>query len=261
MKLSQVAAITYTIRDFCLTEDNFRTSMIKLAEIGYQAVQVSTRPPADQMPPKAILEACSEAGLTICATHEPADLLLDSPEKAVETLKSLNCKYTAYPHPGEIELSDPIILADFIKKLNNAGAVLREAGKVLAYHNHAIEFAKIGDKTILNRIYDETAAENVQAEIDTFWVQVGGGSPREWCLKLNNRLPLLHLKDLGIISGNQCDSMEIGAGNLEFKSIIAAAESAGCEWFIVEQDTCPSNPFDSLRQSFDYIKSTLVNGD
>jgi hypothetical protein len=32
----------------------------------------------------------------------------------------------------------------------------------------------------------------------------------------------------------------------------------GCAWFIVEQDTCPGDPFDSLRQSFDYIKANLV---
>ena len=80
MKLRQDAAITYTIRDFCQTEAAFRASMKKLADIGYQAVQVSTRPPADQMSPTAILEACNDAGLTICATHEPGDVLLNHPD-------------------------------------------------------------------------------------------------------------------------------------------------------------------------------------
>ena len=42
--------------------------------------------------------------------------------------------------------------------------------------------------------------------------------------------------------------------------IIAEAEAGGCEWFIVEQDTCPGDPFESLKQSFDYIKAHLARG-
>jgi sugar phosphate isomerase/epimerase len=52
---------------------------------------------------------------------------------------------------------------------------------------------------------------------------------------------------------------EIGRGNLEFPAIIAAAQAGGCQWFIVEQDTCPGDPFDSLQISFDYIQSHLVS--
>jgi sugar phosphate isomerase/epimerase len=52
---------------------------------------------------------------------------------------------------------------------------------------------------------------------------------------------------------------EIGAGMLDFKRIIAAAESGGCEWFIVEQDRCPGDPFVSIKQSFDYIQANLVS--
>ena len=51
---------------------------------------------------------------------------------------------------------------------------------------------------------------------------------------------------------------EIGYGNLDFKAIVAAAEASGCEWFIVEQDSCPGDPFDSAKLSFDYIKANLV---
>jgi len=39
---------------------------------------------------------------------------------------------------------------------------------------------------------------------------------------------------------------------------IAAAKASGCEWFIVEQDSCPGDPFDSAKLSFDYIKANLV---
>jgi sugar phosphate isomerase/epimerase len=52
---------------------------------------------------------------------------------------------------------------------------------------------------------------------------------------------------------------EIGQGTLPFQRIIAEAEQSGCRWFVVEQDTCPNNPFASLQISFDYLKANLVS--
>ena len=42
------------------------------------------------------------------------------------------------------------------------------------------------------------------------------------------------------------------------QAICRAAETAGCRWFIVEQDTCPGDPIDSLRQSFAYLTSHIA---
>ena len=258
MKIEQVAAITWTIRETCKTAEDFRISMQKLADIGYKAVQVSSRPPVELMSNAEVVEACQTAGLTICATHENADAILNNTETAIQNLKELSCTYTAYPFPANLDLGDVDVLKDFCDKLDKAGAAFREEGLVLTYHNHAIEFQKVAGKTILDTIYDETDPSNLQGEIDTYWVQSGGGNPVEWCQKLNNRLPLLHMKDLGVYSGNESTMTEIGAGNLDFKAILKVAESAGCQWFIVEQDECPGDPFESLKQSFDYIRVNLV---
>lgn len=259
MKIEQVAAITWTIRDFVTTADAFRESMKKLADIGYKAVQVSSRPPKDEMSDAEIAAACNEAGLVICATHEHSKVVLNEPEKVVETLKNLGCKYTAYPFPMEIDFTSESVVTEFISKLDKSGAVLRDAGQVLTYHNHANEFYKLGGKTILSRIYDESDPQNLQAEIDTYWVQLGGGCPLKWCESLKGRLPLLHMKDVGVREGNAPIMHEIGYGNLDFKAIIAAAEASGCEWFIVEQDECPNDPFESLKMSFDFIKANLID--
>ena len=129
---------------------------------------------------------------------------------------------------------------------------------MLTYHNHALEFLKLDDKTVLDIIYDESNKQNLQAEIDTYWVQLGGGDPAAWCRKLRGRLPLLHLKDCVGTVDNTSQLCEIGSGNLNFKEIVAAAASAGCKWYIVEQDTCPGDPFDSLKISFEYIRANLI---
>jgi sugar phosphate isomerase/epimerase len=256
MNLSQVAIQLYTLRDFCKTPEETAATLRKVREIGYQAVQVSG---VCKMPEEEFIKMLNAEGLVCCATHEDSKTILDAPEKVVERLRKLGCKHTAYPFPKEIDFSSRESVSALISKLDRAGAILREAGQVLSYHNHAIEFVKQEGRTILEQIYASTNARNLQAEIDTYWVQFGGGNPVEWCRQMKGRLPLLHAKDYGYTVENKPVFMEIGHGNLDFKAIVAAAEEAGMEWFIVEQDICPGDPFESIRKSFDYIKSHLVS--
>ena len=52
------------------------------------------------------------------------------------------------------------------------------------------------------------------------------------------------------IKGREQLYAEVGEGNLNWPGIMAAAKEAGTKWYIVEQDTCQRDPFDSLAISF-----------
>ena len=256
MKLSQVAIQLYTLRDFCKTAEDFAKTLKKVRAIGYTSIQVSGVGP---IPENEIVAIAAGEGLTICATHESSQTILDEPQRVVERLDKLGCRYTAYPYPGGVDFNKPDDVAALAKKLDAAGAVLTAAGKVLCYHNHHMEFIRLGGGTVLDQIYKMTQPANLQAEIDTYWVQFGGADPVDWCKKLSGRLPLLHLKDYAVGPENKVVFAEIGSGNLNFPAIIAAAEASGCKWFIVEQDSCQRDPFDSIRISYEHIKSNLVS--
>lgn len=258
MKLKQVAAQSYTIRDYTKTAAEVASSMKKIREIGYKAVQISGMGPIDENELHSILDG---EGLTCCATHENGQTILDHPEAVVQRLKKLHCKYTAYPYPAGITFDSLETVKAFAKKLEHAGEVMAKAGITLTYHNHHMEFQKIHHKTILETIYKETNPAFLQGEPDTYWIQAGGGNPLSWCQKLKGRLPLLHMKDFGLDPSNRPIYEEIGYGNLEWKKIIPAAEKSGCVWFIVEQDANWENndPFLSLKMSFDYIQEHLVS--
>tara|TARA_R100000027_G_scaffold6505_2_gene5140 strand:+ start:6372 stop:7148 length:777 start_codon:yes stop_codon:yes gene_type:complete len=258
MKISQIAVQMYTLRDFTNSVEDFTETCRKIAEIGYQAVQISAVD-FSVISTEQVKSICAEHGLTICATHAPSPQVIDEPEKVVEDLAALGTKATAYPFPAGIDFGSEESIATLIKKLDHSGKVLADAGMVLTYHNHAQEFRKLGGEVILERIYNETDPKNLQGEIDTYWVQVGGADPVAWCRNLKNRLPLLHLKDYRINEENKPEFAEIGQGNLNFPAIIEAAEQSGCEWFIVEQDRCNGDPFECLKTSFDYLK-TLAEG-
>ncbi len=252
MESSQIAAQLYTLRDYLKTPKEVAASLHKVRAIGYEAVQLSGLCKIDE---SELLSILNGEGLTCNSTHE--DDILSNPEGAAERLNKLGCKYTAYPYPAGIKMDSLDDILAFAAQLDKSGKVLRDAGIVLTYHNHHIEFRRFGGRLMLDIIYQETSPEHLQAELDTHWVQAGGCNPVEWCERMSGRLPLLHLKDYGIKSDNTPGFFEVGNGNLDWKKIISAAERSGCKSFIVEQDSCPGDPFDSLKMSLDYLKANI----
>lgn len=254
MKKNQVAAILYTLRDFCKTEADLRATLKRVRAIGFEAVQVSGVGPIE---PAVIRAALDEAGLVCCATHENSQVLREDPASLVEKQKILGCSITAYPYPSGVDFNDPASVQSLIDDLKKAGKVFADAGMQLCYHNHAHEFYRVDGEILLSKIFAGCDPTELAAELDTYWAQAGGVNPVAYIESLAGRLPALHMKDYAVDPTGKPFFAEIGHGNLNFPAIIAAAEKAGCKWFIVEQDVCPGDPFDSLQKSWDYISANL----
>lgn len=255
MRIEQVAAQLYTVREQCKTAGELAASARKIREIGYTAVQVSGIGAA--ITDEEVVRIMDGEGLAICATHEPSDVILADPARCIARLQRLGCALTAYPFHKDVDLADPAAVARLARQLDAAGAKFRAAGLTLGYHNHAREFVKHDGVTVLEYLYANTEPANLAAELDTYWVHYGGGDVVEWCRRMRGRLPFVHLKDYGFTAANVPVYREIGGGTLPFARIVAEAEASGCAWFIVEQDECPGDPFVSLRQSFEYLAAQI----
>lgn len=256
MKLSQVAAQLFTVREHCKTAIDLAATARKVRAIGYAGVQISGVGP---IPEEEIAKIMRDEGLVICATHEPPDNVLEQPAKVVDRLRRLGCDFGAIPFAKDVDLTNAEEVRLFTRKLDVAGQTLRAAGLTLGYHNHAIEFVRFEGAPVLDFIFAQVPARHLASELDTYYVHFGGGDVVEWCEKLNGRLPVMHIKDYGFTAENKPAWCEIGQGNLSWRRIIPAAERSGCRWFVVEQETCPGDPFESLRISFDYLKATIAS--
>ena len=42
------------------------------------------------------------------------------------------------------------------------------------------------------------------SELDVYWVQLSGADPVKWCKKLDGRLKIIHLKDIGVVLNKMC---------------------------------------------------------
>lgn len=254
----KIAAQLYTVRQFTQTREGFAESMAKIRQIGYRAVQVSGIGPIAPIDVKQILD---DNGLEVCITHIGYDALWHDTETVIKQHQLWNCKNAAIGSlPQEYRASEAGF-HQFAIEASEVGKRFADAGMTFSYHNHSFEFVRFGSKTALEILYDESDPRYLMAEIDTYWVQHGGGSPAGWIRKMRQRMPVVHFKDMAVVQENgnvQQIMAEIGEGNLDWADILQACGEAEVEWAAVEQDICQRDPFESLKISYDNLRSMGV---
>jgi sugar phosphate isomerase/epimerase len=251
-----LAAQLYTLRDFTQTASDFASSMRKVRQMGYTAVQVSGIGPLAPAEVKAIVD---DNGLTVCITHIGFERLTNDLPAVIAEHQLWRCKHVAVGSmPGSYRDDGEAGYRRFAQDAAAIGRRLREAGLTFSYHNHSFEFVRFGARTGLDVIYDESDPRDLQAEIDTYWVQHGGGDPAQWIRKLKGRMPVVHLKDMVVLNGQQTMA-EVGEGNLNWPAILDACREAGVEWYAIEQDVCQRDPFESLAISYRNLHAWGLN--
>ena len=245
-----IAAQLYTLREFTTTPADFADTLAKVKKIGYDVVQISGTGPIEYPEMKTILD---DNGIKCCCTHIPYARMKDEPEKVIEEHNLIGCKYPAIRGlPREYRGAEGY--SRFAREATEVGKRLAKGGLRFGYHNHSFELEKFGDRTGLRALYEDSDPEYFKAEIDTYWIQHGGGDSAAWIEKLKGRIPLVHLKDMTVRKGNPIMA-EVGEGNLNWPRIITACKKSGVEWYIVEQDTCERDPFESLAISLKNLKA------
>ncbi len=244
-----LGAQLYTCREFCQDIEGVAETFRKVREIGYTTVQVSGFGPVD---PKDVARAAEDAGVTIAATHMGWGQFLEDLDTVIETHKLWGCSHPAIGGlPGEYFSADG--LKKFLDEIAPIAEKLSAEGMDFSYHNHNHELARINGATWLGALYEQASGEHVKAEIDTYWITAGGGDPAAWVRRCAGREPLVHFKDMTIVTDPQKEQRfaEIGEGNLNWEAILAACEEGGVAFALIEQDDCyGKDPFEALAISY-----------
>jgi sugar phosphate isomerase/epimerase len=247
--MSQIAAQMYNLRDFTKTPKDIASTLARVKKMGYDAVQLSALGKIDS---KELAKILQTEGLTCCATHVAPERLRDEPNAVLDDHKLWGCKFTAI---GGFFPKDPTAKdwPDFAQSFNATAKKYQGSPLRIGYHNHSHELARYDNKTALQTLVD-LLSKDVWFEIDTYWIQHGGADPAAWIDKVAGRIPCVHLKDMAITPNREQQMAEVGEGNLNWPAILAACKRAKVEWFIIEQDICQRDPFESLSISLKNLK-------
>ena len=253
---TQLAIQLYTLRSFIQTPEGIASTFEKLSGQGWRAAEDAMM---GEIPTAELKKIAGDAGVAIVAAHTSVDKLEADFDGFVAKYRELGCGQASvggfFPKPEE-RTEDH--WNRYIDRFNAFVPRLAEAGIGFGYHNHAHEWARFGDPLTTRRPIDlllERLHPDANFEVDTYWVAVAGANPAAWVKRLHGRVPCLHLKDMLRDEEQKKPVMaEVGVGNLDWDSVLGAAKDAGVEHYIVEQDDCYRDPFESIQTSLENLK-------
>jgi sugar phosphate isomerase/epimerase len=242
--VAPISVQLYTLRK--QTAADFPGVLAHLGAKGFAGVELAG---FGSLTPDQLRRALDDAGLAISSAHVGFQ---DGGEfgAALDAHRALGCETAVVPMLPPESFADPDAVRAAADSLNALDTVARERGMTLGYHNHFWELTKMPDgRPALLHLF-EHCAPTVFAEIDIYWVQVGGSDPKEIVAELGSRVGLLHVKD-GPADEPPNPMVAVGDGVVDIRGVLEASPSA--QWHIVELDRCATDMFDAVDRSYDYL--------
>ena len=252
----------YSLREV-LPQDP-RGVIAKVAAAGYKEVETYGFSPEGGfwgLDPKSFKNLLIENGLAAPSGHYGIDKYIqdgndEELKSYIAAASAIGSEYVTVPYLGDALRQNADDYKKVAAKLNQAGALCKASGLKIAYHNHDFELKPWGDTTGLEIMLKETDPKLVDFEMDIYWVVRSGRDPVELFNAHPGRFTMWHVKDMD--KANNEKNIEVGSGGIDFKTIFKSAKKAGLKHAIMEQENFDMEPFASIKQSQEYIKTELL---
>ncbi|MGO8819433.1 MAG: sugar phosphate isomerase/epimerase family protein [Terriglobia bacterium] len=245
----------YTVRELFAKDP--ADTLKQVAAVGYKEVEVGP-----SVKPASLNPDLRAAGLTAPSGYFDVPTTIEDWKKTVEMGKGFGLHYLVVGDNPHLDADTWKRRADLF---NQCGTLSLKAGMQFCYHAHFREFAPLGDTCGYDIMLTHCDAKLLKMEMDVFWAAYAGVDPVTYFGRYPGRFPLLHIKDLkkgfkGSITDDPPDSgpnpfVPVGTGSINWQRIFAHATQAGAKHIFVEQDRCDVPPLESIKISFDYLKS------
>lgn len=219
----------------------------RIAEIGYLEVETAGFVGATV---DVIRSKLRQHALTAPSMHAGYDDLQGNLDALVEDAATLGSHFIVCPSIDADQRRTPDDWKRVCQTLSRAGRAVRRHGMALAYHNHDFELAPFDDGTTpFQLMMHETDPQDVKLELDVYWLAKAGLDPVQILMNATGRVVLVHLKDMA----TDGSTVELGAGVLDFDSIVRTALRIGANLLFVEQDNSP-DPMQSIATSLKFLQ-------
>jgi sugar phosphate isomerase/epimerase len=241
--LGSVGLQLYTVRR--LMQRDFEGTLRQVAEVGYREVEFAGY---FGKSPQQVRDALAAAGLAAPSAHVPVEALAREWGATLEAARTIGHRYLVVawlPEHMRRTLDEWRRAASLFSQ---AGLQSMAAGVSFAYHNHDFEFAPLEGRVPYDVLIEESDPTYVKLELDLYWITRAGADPLAYFARFPGRFPMLHVKDMDA----QRRMVDVGAGTIDWRRILAQRAQAGSEHFFVEHDE-PRDPMASVRASYGFL--------
>ena len=239
----------YTVRDLLATD--FHGTLEAVSKLGFDGVELAGV--YGGLEPRDLKKLLIDLGLEVAGIHVPLDQLETNLDAQIAAALELGAGYLVCPWL-EAELYSSGWDA-VIQRLKAIKQRLEGSGVGLAYHNHTFEL------DVQPMPLEAIAAAGIALEFDIAWSHAAGVDPSAFIARHAGQIPLLHVKDVARVSDapgmDGWQTVELGRGHVPLQAALEVAQTAGVEWFLLEQDACVGNALDSVRISLEWWRARL----
>ena len=198
-------------------------------------------------------------------------------DRAVEACRKTGSRFLRIGMMPFTAMTSKAATEEWAASVEPYAARLAEQGITLCYHNHHVDLIQFEGERIFDIV--RRVAPSLLFEVDLHWVQRGGMAQLDMLEAYAGVCKLIHVKDFRVapmpadavekLQAKELDMKdfygiflslaqfaEVGQGNMNWPALLPAAQKAGAEYFLIEQDdTYGRDPIDSIRESREYLKS------
>ena len=243
----------YSACQSCATGQGLRETIARVAALGYGGVELFHYA---GLSPKELRQTLQENNIVGINSHVGLDRWESGAEQEIAFALEAGIPSLTIPWLAP-EQRTPEGYGRLLRLIPSLAAHCKAAGLRLFYHNHDFEFQLLGERTVLDQIFEADA--DVSMQIDTFWAFYAGFDPVALLQKYHPRTEYVHIKDYTDKACSPPDFCAIGTGRMDNAPILSACRALGIQWVVVEQDNSKIDVLESAKISLQNLKTLLAN--
>jgi sugar phosphate isomerase/epimerase len=236
----------YSVRS--VAEKDLSGTLARVAQMGYEGVEFAGYYGHNA---KDIRKMLNDNKLVCCGTHtQMADLAEDKLAATLEFNKTLGNKYVIVPWLQPNEANPRQAWLAYAKRFNELAEKLAPQGMKIGYHNHAHDFAPVGDTTGWDLLASNTRPDVIM-QLDLGNAMSGGADPITYLRRYPGRTVTIHLKEFSAANKNAM----IGEGDVQWVEVFKLCRSiGGTRWYIIEEEKDVYPPLEGIEISLKNLK-------
>jgi sugar phosphate isomerase/epimerase len=241
----------WTVKEMLVKD--FPGTLKMMAGLGYQSLEMCSPPgyessgfgPLMKLKANEMKQIINDAGLICESSHYGMDELRNHLDERIEFAQEsgqTQMILSSFGMPEKASLVDWMNAAD---ELNKMGVKTKIAGIQMGYHNHNMEFEKIGETLIYDALLKEFDPEYIKMQFQVAVISIGYKAAT-YFTKFPGRFISAHLADWSSTTKKQ---VPIGQGIVDWNEFFKTAKTGGVKNIFVEMEMA------TFKESASYLHS------